>query len=160
MKRHYILKAILPFSVAFLLNSCELKVKQRLDTSPSQFAMDHYAINVSDLERSVAYYQDIFDLKEIKNGTALSHIRWFRVGDTEELHIIEVDSLDKKLPKGVHLALRAVDFERFRESLTRKNIPYFDWPGKANEVSLRPDGVAQLYLQDPDGYWIEVNDAK
>ncbi|RYF13836.1 MAG: VOC family protein, partial [Flavobacteriales bacterium] len=29
-----------------------------------------------------------------------------------------------------------------------------------SEVTLRPDGIHQLYLQDPDGHWIEVNDAK
>ena len=25
---------------------------------------------------------------------------------------------------------------------------------------VRPDKVQQIYLQDPDGYWIEVNDDK
>src|SRR5215475_6853203 len=25
-------------------------------------------------------------------------------------------------------------------------------------TSVRPDGVHQLYFQDPDGYWIEIND--
>ncbi len=123
------------------------------------FSIDHYAINVTSLEKSVSFYQDIFGLIEIKNGTELDHIRWFRLGTSEELHIIQVDSLDKKLPKGVHLALRTKDFEGFRKSLLKKNIPYSDWPGKENKVSIRPDGVKQLYLQDPDGYWIEVNDA-
>jgi len=27
-------------------------------------------------------------------------------------------------------------------------------------VQLRPDGIQQIYFQDPDGYWIEVNDDK
>lgn len=160
MKQNTILKAMLLCSVAFLLNACELKIKERPDKTEAAFAIDHYAINVTDLEKSVGFYQDIFDLKEIKNGTDLAHIRWFRLGTAEELHIIQVDSLDKKLPKGVHLALRTKDFSSFRESLTTKQIPYSDWPGTANEVSKRPDGIQQLYLQDPDGYWIEVNDAK
>jgi len=160
MKLSNIIKAILLSSVAFLLQACELKIKQHSDKDTSGFAVDHYAINVTNLDRSVAFYQDIFNLKEIKDGTDLDHIRWFRLGETEELHIIQVDSLDKKLPKGVHLALRTKDFFSFRESLTAKHIPYSDWPGKANAVSERPDGIHQLYLQDPDGYWIEVNDAK
>jgi len=25
---------------------------------------------------------------------------------------------------------------------------------------VRPDGVRQIYFQDPDGYWLEVNDSK
>ena len=125
-----------------------------------QFAIDHYAINVEDLDRSVVFYQEVFHLEEIKNGTGLSHIRWFRLGSSQELHIIQVDSLDKKLPKGVHLALAVSDFDRFRESVEKQNLPYSDWPGTPNAVSTRPDNVRQLYLQDPDGYWVEVNDGK
>ena len=128
--------------------------------SSVKFAIDHYAINVSNLEASVAFYQDVFKLEEITNGTGLDHIRWFRLGATQELHIIQVKNLDKKIPKGVHLALAVSDFDRFRESLGIKNIIYSDWPGKENSISVRPDKVRQLYFQDPDGYWIEVNDGK
>ena len=80
-------------------------------------AIDHYAINVNDLKRSVDFYQKIFGLQEIEDGTEQPHIRWFRLGSTQELHIIEVDSLDKRIPKGVHLALAVRDFDRFRESI-------------------------------------------
>ncbi len=160
MRVHYITKAMLLGGIAFLLNACELKVKVDNDRNTMNFSIDHYAINVQNLEKSAAFYQDVFDLKEIKNGTDLDHIRWFRLGEQEELHIIQVDSLDKKIPKGVHLALRTDKFDNFRESITNKNIPYSDWPGTPSGVSTRPDGVRQLYLQDLDGYWIEVNDAR
>ena len=159
MKIKDIFKVVLLSCITLLAEACDIKVKERPKSAAATFSIDHYAINVEDMDRSVAFYQDIFDLKEIKDGTELDHIRWFRLGSSEELHIIQVDSLDKKLPKGVHIALRTLDLEGFRENLTKKNIPYSDWPGKANEVSLRPDGVHQLYIQDPDGYWIEVNDA-
>lgn len=43
--------------------------------------------------------------------------------------------------------------------LKELKIAYSDWPGKPNTVTVRADGVKQIYLQDPDGYWIEVNDA-
>ena len=128
--------------------------------STMKFTIDHYAINVSNLETSVSFYQEVFGLKEIANGTAKDHIRWFRLGDTQELHIIQVNALDKKIPKGVHLALAVSDFDRFRESLTKKKITYSDWPGKEQSISIRPDKVRQLYFQDPDGYWIEVNDGQ
>jgi catechol 2,3-dioxygenase-like lactoylglutathione lyase family enzyme len=144
------------YTVAILLLSMATSLKAQ---SNMEFTIDHYAINVSDLNLSVKFYQDVFDLKAIKNGTGLSHIRWFRLGKSAELHIIQVDNLDKKLPKGVHLALAVSDFNRFRESLKTQNIAYSDWPGKAHAVSVRPDGIQQIYFQDPDGYWIEVNDA-
>ena len=31
--------------------------------------------------------------------------------------------------------------------------------GVEREISLRADGVRQVYFQDPDGHWIEINDA-
>jgi lactoylglutathione lyase len=26
-----------------------------------------------------------------------------------------------------------------------------------NKINIRADGVKQIFFQDPDGYWIEVN---
>ena len=48
----------------------------------------------------------------------------------------------------------------FVEVLKKANVPYEDWSGKANNVTIRVDNVKQVYFQDPDGYWIEINDAK
>ncbi|MEL6917112.1 MAG: hypothetical protein AAFO99_05205 [Bacteroidota bacterium] len=42
----------------------------------------------------------------------------------------------------------------------KKNIPYWDWPGNKSSVADRSEGVRQIYLQHPDGYWIEINTAE
>lgn len=44
------------------------------------------------------------------------------------------------------------------EFLRSKNVKFENWPGEANTTNTRPDGIKQIYLQDPDGYWIEIND--
>jgi len=36
-------------------------------------------------------------------------------------------------------------------------VKYRNFAGDS-KVTMRPDGVRQIYLQDPDGYWIEVNE--
>lgn len=158
----YIKNAVAFVVAAFFLLSCSenKRASQPIKTNPMDIhvAIDHYAINVEDLTKSVTFYQDIFNLQEIKNGTGLSHIRWFRLGTSQELHIIAVDSLDKKLPKGVHLALAVSDFDRFRKKIQDLKIDYSDWPGTPQAISTRPDNIRQLYFQDPDGYWVEVND--
>jgi hypothetical protein len=46
------------------------------------------------------------------------------------------------------------------EHLEASNVPFENWPGEAGTTNSRPDGIKQIYLQDPDGYWIEVNDNK
>jgi len=33
-----------------------------------------------------------------------------------------------------------------------------DWAGTKGAVTTRVDKVKQLYLQDPDGYCVEIND--
>ena len=44
--------------------------------------------------------------------------------------------------------------------LKDNNIPFENGKGEKNTITNRPDGVKQIYFQDPDGYWIEVNDSK
>jgi catechol 2,3-dioxygenase-like lactoylglutathione lyase family enzyme len=41
--------------------------------------------------------------------------------------------------------------------LEKMNLAYSDWPGATNKITIRADGIKQIYFQDPDGYWIEVN---
>lgn len=161
--KNKIINRVTVFLAALSFCSCAENNTQKINTSTMtniEVTIDHYAINVEDLKRSVDFYQDIFGLEEIENGTGKSNIRWLRLGATQELHIIEVDSLDKKVPKGVHLALAVRDFDRFRNRIDERNLEYSDWPGAAKAISIRPDKVRQLYFQDPDGYWVEVNDAK
>jgi len=57
----------------------------------------------------------------------------------------------------VHFALTALGFDFFIKKLESMNIKYFDWQGIPNKIKIRADGVKQIYFQDPDGYWIEVN---
>lgn len=39
-----------------------------------------------------------------------------------------------------------------------KKIEFEDWAGTRKAVTLRVDGIKQVYFKDPDGHWLEVND--
>ncbi len=121
------------------------------------FTFDHYAINVANLDRSVAFYQKHFFVEEIYDGTEQDHIRWFSLGNNQELHIIMVKDLNINVPKGIHLSLTTKDLDLYISYLKSIKTDYFDWPGAIWQVTTRPDNVRQVYIQDPDGYWIEVN---
>ncbi len=142
--------------ITLLILSCQEKT-ETVSNDPV-FTFDHYAINVSDLNRSVAFYQKYLYVEEIYDGTEKDHIRWFSLGNNQELHIIAVDSLNINIPKGVHLAVTAKDLDSYISFLKDNNKDYHDWPGELGKVSIRPDKVQQIYIQDPDGYWIEIND--
>lgn len=120
---------------------------------------NHYAINVADLQTSVDFYGEVMQLKQIKNQTQKDHIRWFGIGEHLELHVIQGDTEHIKVPKGVHFSLTLSNLEEFINHLDSLKVHYENWPGEAKTINIRPDGIQQIYLQDPDGYWIEVNDA-
>jgi len=44
-------------------------------------SFDHYAINVDDVDESVAFYQKVLALAEIHDGTGKDHIRWLSLGN-------------------------------------------------------------------------------
>ena len=120
---------------------------------------DHQALLVKNLERSFAFYSDILKLKEIQNLTGFDFIKWFSTGNGTQLHLIKGDTKDIATNKGVHLAFSTPDFTAFIEYLDIKEINYVNYVGDKNEPNIRADGVKQIYIQDPDGYWIEINDA-
>lgn len=149
------MKKIAFISLFLVLAACLAKAQ---GTNQSEFTFNHLALSVKDLNRSAEFYINVFQLQEITNRTANPNIRWISLNDGKELHLIS-NAEPVTLNKSVHLALTASDFEAFLKRLGELKIPYGDWPGKANAVTTRADGIKQIYLQDPDGYWIEVNNA-
>jgi len=82
------------------------------------------------------------------------------IGNNQELHVTE-DRNEKdsiKLHKIIHLAYTVQDFDGYLEFLNEKGIEYGTWSNKNKKFQTRIDGVKQIYFQDPDGYWIEIND--
>lgn len=146
-----------PLFTLILLGLMEMATAQAYKP---QVKTDHIAIVVSDLSASAVFYSEILGLGEITNGTKKTNIRWFAFADGVELHLIEASKEGIQLKKNIHLALAVEDIQGFVAFLNEKGVPYEDWPGEPSQISDRPDGVKQVYIQDPDGYWIEVNNAK
>lgn len=164
------MKKSLLFCCAAILISCETatsvdekKVVEVIspEATPQEgFTFDHYAVIVKDLERASKFYLDVMGLEEIYDATEKDHIRWFSLGPHLALHVIESPEVaDVRIGKSVHLALTRPDFKNFVAGLRASEYPFENWAGQPDTTNLRPDGVAQVYFQDPDGYWIEVNDA-
>jgi catechol 2,3-dioxygenase-like lactoylglutathione lyase family enzyme len=147
--------------VSYLLCTCAPPPKLfGVETGKFAASFDHYAINVEDLDRSIDFYQEVFQLEEIHNGTEKPNIRWLSLGDGMSLHVIETDRSQLRLQKGVHLAVSVGEFDAFVQNLRDAGIAFESWQGEKMQTNSRPDGVRQVYLQDPDGYWIEVNDGR
>ncbi|HCW06414.1 MAG TPA: glyoxalase [Cytophagales bacterium] len=121
------------------------------------FTFNHQALSVKDVNRSVEFYQKTFQLQEITNRTKNENIRWMSLGEGKELHLISNVKGPVKINKAVHLAITTQHLDEFIKWLDESKVEYSDYPGTPHKVNVRADGVKQIYLQDPDGYWIEVN---
>ena len=130
---------------------------QAQDSVSFKFSVNHLALSVKEVNRSAEFYNKVLGLPEITNRSKIEGIRWFVLGDARELHLISVIKEKVTANKALHLGLSSPNFDSFVKRLDLLKIPYSDWPGKPNTVNIRADGIKQIFFQDPDGYWLEVN---
>ncbi|HLF44832.1 MAG TPA: DUF4440 domain-containing protein [Chitinophagaceae bacterium] len=142
--------------ILFIAIACAVLLHAQ-DGTIFKLAANHLALSVKDVNRSADFYKNVLLLPEIINRAEIAGIRWFTLADGRELHLISVIKEKVSINKAVHLGLTTNYFDGFVTRLTDLKIPYSDWPGKPNTVNIRADGIKQVFFQDPDGYWIEVN---
>lgn len=123
-------------------------------------SFDHVALSVKNVNVSADFYKEILSLEEIVNRGKADGIRWFSLSDGKELHLISIVEGEITINKAVHFALRVTDFEALTNRLKKLKMDYSSWSGEKNKITVRADGIKQVYIQDPDGYWIEINSAK
>jgi lactoylglutathione lyase len=120
---------------------------------------DHAALHVHDLQKSTEFYEKVMGLARIPDPFKDNRHAWFRIGAHEQLHIIG-DATDRPTRDiDVHLAFRVASVPDFMNQLDQMKVTYRNSTASGRQIAgMRPDGVRQIYFQDPDGYWIEVND--
>ena len=122
-------------------------------------SFNQIALAVKDVKESVMFYQAVFGLSEIENTASNSSTRWLSLGKGKELHLIPRPEAEIKTHKAVHFAMALDDIDRFSIHLKSLDINFCDWPGTSNQYNVSKEGIKQVYFQDANGYWIEVNDA-
>mgnify|MGYP000032355714 CR=1 FL=1 len=142
------------FCILFTIN-CSLLSAQSFD-----FQYDHYSFIVKDLKNVGDFYKDVLKLEEIPHPDNDPNFRWFRVAGNSQLHLIGKDSIAMHHSKSEHLCLATQNLDAIIEHLKAKNVEFSDWPGEPNAVTLRADGVRQIYVKDPENNWIEINTAE
>ena len=124
------------------------------------FKINHAAVFVTDLKRSGDFYTQILNLDTIPEPFHDNKHIWLSIGNGVQLHIIQGAKEPKEYFQNNHLCFSTSDVVAFSKKLDENKIPWFSARGEAYKMTTRVDGAHQVFLKDPDGYWIEVNDAK
>lgn len=122
--------------------------------------IDHKAISVVDLKQTRNFYTNVLGLDTIAEPFKDGKHLWMSLGNGVALHIISGADKPKEYFQNDHLCLHTDNVVAFTRFLESKRINWYDVKGVMNKITTRTDSVQQVWVKDPDGYWIEVNNAK
>ncbi len=126
----------------------------------SKAHINHTAIYVVDIQKTGDFYSNIIGLDTVPEPFHDGKHIWYSTGAHTMLHVIAGATAKKDYYKNQHTCFTVPDFNQFIKKLQALNWPYEDVAGNKNAITTRVDGVHQIWLQDPDGYWLEINDDK
>ncbi|ELR69821.1 hypothetical protein C900_04524 [Fulvivirga imtechensis AK7] len=111
--------------------------------------LNHVAIYVKNVEVSSEFYKSILCLSPLPRPDFNFPGAWFRLGSRQELHLIGNRAEDLIFHKRHHFALKIRSASAAEQWLKEKEVAFAG-------PKPRPDGAIQIFLQDPDGYYIEL----
>ncbi len=121
---------------------------------------NHLTVYVVDLQKSADFYKNVMQLQEIPEPFHDNRHVWLKMGEHNQLHVVSGAKTTQPHDINVHLAFTVSSVEDFSKHLDEMNVKYGNWAQTSKKPEIRNDGIHQIYFQDPDGYWIEVNDDK
>lgn len=144
------IRLLISFLIIFFIGYSAIAQKSKIN---------HIALHVTNIGQSTQFYHKLLGLDTIPEPFKDGKHTWLSMGYGIQLHLIE--SLPKPIIplKNTHICISVPSVAEFIKKLTAIKMHWEDWAGTKGAVTTRKDGVLQIYLRDPDGYWIEVNDA-
>ena len=146
-------------SIIVMLSFTSTTVSAQAGKQKAAIVMNHLALHVTNLQTSTAFYTGIIGLDTIPEPFHDGKHIWLSMGGNTQLHLI-AEGTTSLLGKQNHICFSVTSVDEFITRLQQSNIPFEDLKGATGAITTRPDGVKQIYFQDPDGRWVEVNDAK
>ena len=82
------------------------------------YGINHIALEVDDIEKAVAFYQDVFELEKMDEGEGDA---FFKIGEHQFLALFEVEKVQSDRMKHFGLMVRdEAQLEEVRKKLTKK----------------------------------------
>jgi lactoylglutathione lyase len=122
--------------------------------------LNHIALYVKNLQASTQFYMKVVGLDTMPEPFHDGRHTWYPVGEHSQLHLISGAKEITQHDKNAHLCFTVRSVNDFVKVLVASQVPYENWAGQKSSITTRIDGVKQVYFQDPDNYWVEINDDK
>jgi catechol 2,3-dioxygenase-like lactoylglutathione lyase family enzyme len=115
--------------------------------------INHVSINALDLQESVQFYVELLGAEPIATPNFGLPVQWLALGHTQ-LHLFE---RELRPTSHHHLGITVDDLEPVYRVAERRGA--FDDEAFGNRLIELPGGVVQLYLRDPAGNLVEIDQA-
>ena len=119
----------------------------------------HTRYRVNDLEKTLAFYHDVFDLKEVarhKSPRGSTVVFLQPPGGEEQIEICHYPASGPVVvhPDLTHLAFEVDDLEAFGKVAAAKGYPFSDGP------TVTGSGSKIAFIDGPEGYEFELIEKK
>lgn len=148
------------FIVCALFGLCLLGSSISGYSQTNKGSFNHIALSVLNLKESAAFYREVLQLDTLPEPFKIGKHVWLEIAPGFSLHLVADATERKQHSRNTHICFSVASIDEFVDRLGKFGITYYDVTNEPGKVGTRVDGVKQLYIQDPDGYWIEVNDEK
>jgi len=115
--------------------------------------IDHVALDVADIDRSIAFYETHFSCQhyyEHRSGAGF-RIAYLKLGDT----VLELVHRDSGGMQGFHFCFESDDFDGDVARLENAGIEYITRPHGTDAREAREAGWRRVVFKGPDGEAIE-----
>ena len=146
-------------ATALLLTMLGAPALAQSEAAAPALSLDHVGIQAVDLGRSVGFYTRVLGLREVPAPFPQAAARWIALGGGRMLHVVAHGTPGAPHNSWDHFALACADLDAMIARLDAFHVAWRDMDGR-HAVQTRPDHVRQIFVRDPDGYDIEINDAK
>lgn len=116
--------------------------------------IDHLALHVKELERSLAFYEKTFGFKKyFQHAVAPGHeIAYLKLGDT----VLELSQRPEESMTGFHFCLEAETFDEAVSTLQSRGLEMVRAPHSTPPREPREKGWRRVVFLGPDGEQIEL----
>lgn len=115
--------------------------------------INHVSVNARDLAESVRFYSELLGAEQIPTPNFGIPVQWLAVGSTQ-LHLFE---RDLQPTSHHHLGITVDDLEPAYQAAERWGA--FEDAAFGNRLVELPGDVVQLYVRDPAGNLVEIDQA-